>query len=324
MLDGSPSLVNKTALSAATNRKIGGRSPAEYVKTVEAAAGIVGEELDGVFHTHLLDPAALRAADFEAFFADRRARLLELIGQAMGKPVVNTETESPAVFVDEPDEPSDIDAEATPVPEEPALIRPTAQESPPAPTVITAQFPGNSTTASPSAGDEAQGSVVSPAAAENLERRFHAAMVEVYRRAKQETGYHAGYFLQMLSERGGFATARHLLQASTVLDGFTTLWERHRLDLTVEAVVLRQEFAPLFTLQELEGIRWAWAAGGRGPGSARGEPRRAGSARSTGGRCEDRVHSNSRRCYVDTPVVDTDGSIASARSTAPVLELLVT
>jgi len=30
-------------LSAATNRKIGGRSPAEYVKTVEAAAGIVGE-----------------------------------------------------------------------------------------------------------------------------------------------------------------------------------------------------------------------------------------------------------------------------------------
>jgi len=56
----------------------------------------------------------------------------------------------------------------------------------------------------------------------------------------------------MLSERGGFATARHLLQASTVLDGFTTLWERHRLDLTVEAVVLRQEFAPLFTLQELE------------------------------------------------------------------------
>jgi hypothetical protein len=29
--------------------------------------------------------------------------------------------------------------------------------------------------------------------------------------------------------------------------GFTTLWERGRLDLTVEAHVLKTEFAPLFT-----------------------------------------------------------------------------
>ncbi len=80
-------------------------------------------------------------------------------------------------------------------------------------------------------------------------------MVEVYRRAKQEAGYHATYFLQMVSERGGLATARHLLQTSSVSDGFTTLWERHRLDLTVEAVVLRQQFAPLFTEQELRTAR---------------------------------------------------------------------
>ncbi len=180
------SIVNKTALSATTNRKIGGRSPAEYVKAVEAAAGIVGDELDTVLRSHLLHPAALRVADFEAFFADRRARLLELIGQAMGKPIVDTELESATAFVDEADELSDV---------------------------------------------------------------------EVYRRAKQEAGYHATYFLQMVSERGGLATARHLLQTSSVSDGFTTLWERHRLDLTVEAVVLRQQFAPLFTEQELRTAR---------------------------------------------------------------------
>jgi hypothetical protein len=80
-----------------------------------------------------------------------------------------------------------------------------------------------------------------------LERAFHAAMVDVYRRARQEAGYQAGYFLQMVSEHGGLETARRLLHAPTPSEGFTALWERRRLDLTVEAVVLRPKFAPLFT-----------------------------------------------------------------------------
>jgi hypothetical protein len=35
-----------------------------------------------------------------------------------------------------------------------------------------------------------------------------------------------------------------------VSDGFTTLWELKRLDLSVEAFVLRPEYAPLFTEEE--------------------------------------------------------------------------
>ena len=35
-----------------------------------------------------------------------------------------------------------------------------------------------------------------------------------------------------------------------VSDGFTTLWELKRLDLSVEAYVLRPEYAPLFTEEE--------------------------------------------------------------------------
>lgn len=79
------------------------------------------------------------------------------------------------------------------------------------------------------------------------ERNFHRAMVAIYETAKRELGYNATRFLQMISEQGGLATAKQLLWSDTPSEGFTTLWSHHRLDLTVEAVVLRDEFAALFT-----------------------------------------------------------------------------
>jgi hypothetical protein len=57
--------------------------------------------------------------------------------------------------------------------------------------------------------------------------------------------YDATRFLQMISEQGGLATARQVLWSDQPSEGFTTLWLRHRLDLTVEAHVLHEEFATL-------------------------------------------------------------------------------
>jgi hypothetical protein len=54
----------------------------------------------------------------------------------------------------------------------------------------------------------------------------------------------------MLLEYGGGETARRLLRKDDISDGFTTLWERKRLDLPVEAYLLRPEYAPLFTQEE--------------------------------------------------------------------------
>jgi hypothetical protein len=48
-------------------------------------------------------------------------------------------------------------------------------------------------------------------AVDELECRFHRAMVGIYETAKRELGYNATRFLQMLSEQGGLATARQLL-----------------------------------------------------------------------------------------------------------------
>jgi len=49
---------------------------------------------------------------------------------------------------------------------------------------------------------------------------------------------------------GGVETARRLLWKDDISDGFTTLWELKRLGLSVEAYVLRPEYASLFTEEE--------------------------------------------------------------------------
>jgi len=89
----------------------------------------------------------------------------------------------------------------------------------------------------------------------DIEREFDAAMMDVYRRAKYEAGYNATRYLQMLQEHGGLNTAKILLHASHVSDGYTALWERGRLDLTVEALVLKKEWYSLFSDQDRETAR---------------------------------------------------------------------
>ena len=83
--------------------------------------------------------------------------------------------------------------------------------------------------------------------------QFDNAMLQVYQRALSEAGYKATRFLSMLSEHGGLATAKTLIHAHTVSEGYTALWERKRLDLTVEAVIHdNPKWHQLFTADELE------------------------------------------------------------------------
>jgi hypothetical protein len=85
-----------------------------------------------------------------------------------------------------------------------------------------------------------------------LEARFDDAMMDVYQRALKECDYKATRFLQMLHEHRGVETARILLHASKVSEGYVALWERKRLDLTVEAVILATKWHALFSEQERE------------------------------------------------------------------------
>ena len=109
------SVVNKTPLAAKTNRLIGGASPATYLPKLESSAGVTAEQLDRIVRAHLIDTAALRAADFDSFFLARRGALLTLVEQAMGKraqrdvdpDALSGGEEAPEAFAAEPDDPED-------------------------------------------------------------------------------------------------------------------------------------------------------------------------------------------------------------------------
>lgn len=93
------SIINKTPLSARTNRIIGGVAPSAYLARLEKGGErippIATERLESILRTHELDVGLMRANEFDAFFNDRRERLLKLIEAAMGKPAVREDIAPP-------------------------------------------------------------------------------------------------------------------------------------------------------------------------------------------------------------------------------------
>ena len=86
-----------------------------------------------------------------------------------------------------------------------------------------------------------------------LEKDFDKAMMDIYHRAKSEAKYTPSLFHKMLSEHGGIETAQRLIHLKIPSDGYTALWERGRLDLTVEAVLCdNPQWHSLFATETLE------------------------------------------------------------------------
>lgn len=84
----------------------------------------------------------------------------------------------------------------------------------------------------------------------NREQRLDeltSAMLDIYRTAKSKAGYDAKLFLGMVIERGGLETALYLVHRNQPSGGYTALYERGRLDLTVEALVIRPEWDDVFS-----------------------------------------------------------------------------
>lgn len=77
-------LVNRTPLSAKTNKKIGSKAPSVYLEGFEIS-GTSAVRLDDMLRSHVISPTTLRRDDFEEFFQLRAKVLLELIAKAMGK-----------------------------------------------------------------------------------------------------------------------------------------------------------------------------------------------------------------------------------------------
>ncbi|MFC5922922.1 GmrSD restriction endonuclease domain-containing protein [Micromonospora vulcania] len=81
------SIVNKTPLSYRASKSLVG-SPSAYLRVLARETGTRPEWFDDVIATHVMDPAALHEDDFDGFYTDRSARLVELVNEAMGKRTV--------------------------------------------------------------------------------------------------------------------------------------------------------------------------------------------------------------------------------------------
>lgn len=81
------SIVNKTPLSARTNRIISARPPSIYLRSLETNAGISSERMDELLSTHAVTAEFLRSDEYHGFVRDRSERLLALIEEAMGKSI---------------------------------------------------------------------------------------------------------------------------------------------------------------------------------------------------------------------------------------------
>lgn len=86
------SVINKTALSARTNRTIGGKAPSNYLTRLQKSYDISAERMDEILRSHVINPSLLRNDDFESFFAEREVALLDRIERAMGKPLARDMT----------------------------------------------------------------------------------------------------------------------------------------------------------------------------------------------------------------------------------------
>jgi hypothetical protein len=96
------SIINKTPLTARTNRIIGGVAPSEYLTSLATKRDVTADQLDVSIGTHFADASTMRTDDFESFWTQRRGALLRAIEGAMGKTIEHDQTDL-LDMVDEPD-----------------------------------------------------------------------------------------------------------------------------------------------------------------------------------------------------------------------------
>lgn len=86
------SVVNKTMISATTNRTIGGVAPSEYIQKLFRKNGDTNSVVEAI-GTHKIDFDLLNTDKFEDFINDRAIKLLDRIERATGKAVAGRDSQ---------------------------------------------------------------------------------------------------------------------------------------------------------------------------------------------------------------------------------------
>lgn len=87
------SIVNKTPISASSNREIGGVAPSLYLGKLEKKGSVLTTDLDAYVETHWIDHVLLRNDEFQRFIIDRAKKLLGAIENATGRTISGKDTD---------------------------------------------------------------------------------------------------------------------------------------------------------------------------------------------------------------------------------------
>ena len=87
------SILNKTPLSARTNRIIGGEAPSIYIVKLSKKAEVSEKTILSSIETHKVDISNLKNDDFEKHLESRAVALLEQIKRVMSKEVVESQVD---------------------------------------------------------------------------------------------------------------------------------------------------------------------------------------------------------------------------------------
>ncbi len=86
---------------------------------------------------------------------------------------------------------------------------------------------------------------------QSFQARIRAALLECHR-----IGYHPSDFESMLDSSPAVRVARNLVMSGNLQSGLKRLAQMGRLDLSIESIVLEEEFQPLFSLAHRAAAQW--------------------------------------------------------------------
>ncbi|MEF9960727.1 MAG: hypothetical protein RR448_09785 [Niameybacter sp.] len=84
-----------------------------------------------------------------------------------------------------------------------------------------------------------------------LEKQFEQELIKNCELAQKECGYTSTRFLQTIEKFGGVKTAQEILRKGRLSDGFEKLQQAGRIELTMEASMIKRPYAELFTDDEV-------------------------------------------------------------------------
>ena len=85
----------------------------------------------------------------------------------------------------------------------------------------------------------------------DLQVEFQEALKDLLLKSREIDPF-AVYMVRRLENENGLAMVKGILAARGQQTGLLRLWQKDQLEISVEALVLREEFSPLFSADELD------------------------------------------------------------------------